>query len=68
MYSLFIRFPSSARVSQSFVPTEISQLFVVCFLTTMHIAVFFNLFGGGEPQGCIPVDRGTPVHISAQES
>ena len=29
---------------------------------------FLNLFGGAEPQGCIPVARGAPVHISVQES
>ena len=28
----------------------------------------FNLYGGAEPQGCIPVARGTSVHISVQES
>ena len=33
-----------------------------------YTSVVFNLFGGTEPQGCIPVARGTPVHISAQES
>lgn len=31
-------------------------------------AVVFNLFGGAEPQGCIPVALGTPAQISAQES
>ena len=31
-------------------------------------SVVFNLFGGAEPQGCIPMARGTFVHISAQES
>ena len=30
--------------------------------------VVFDLFGGAEVQGCIPLDRGTPVHMSAQES
>ena len=33
-----------------------------------YTSVVFNLFSGAEPQGCIPVARGTPVHISAQES
>ena len=28
----------------------------------------FNLFGVAEPRGGIPVVRGTPGHISAQES
>ena len=31
-------------------------------------AVLFNLFGGMESQGCIPVAHGAPVHISAQDS
>ena len=31
-------------------------------------AVFFNLFGGAEPQRCIAGAQRTPVHISANES
>ena len=30
--------------------------------------VVFNLFGGAEPQGCMLLARGTPVHTSVQES
>ena len=30
--------------------------------------VVSNPFGGVEPEGCIPVARGAPVHISTQES
>ena len=33
-----------------------------------YTAVCFNVLGGAEPQGCIQVDRGTPVHMSANES
>ena len=35
---------------------------------TASIPVVFNLSAGTEPQGCIPVARGTLFHISAQES
>ena len=38
------------------------------FCSGNSIAVAFNIFGGVESQGCIPVVRGTPVHVSAQES
>ena len=38
------------------------------FCSGNSIAVVFNVFGGVESQGCIPVVRGTPVHVSAQES
>ena len=31
-------------------------------------AVVFNLFGRAVPQGCVPVTRGTLVHLSVHDS
>ena len=37
-------------------------------MTAFYRSVGFNRISRTEPHGCIPVARGTPVHISGQES